>query len=141
MILLCIQRQRHCRWAAVKLRWLIPAARSDSEELHRRQRRCHGKRQRWRWTAIAYGLLLLPHKHIVYHGAAAEHNADANENARDDRRRRMEMIERVQYDAGKEDGYRYEESTDGTRTTGTRFLQILIVPSIKHGRTQQFDGK
>lgn len=53
----------------------------------------------------------------------------------------MEMIKRVQYDAGKKDGYRYEESTDGTRPTGTRFLQILIVPSIEHGRAQQLHGE
>lgn len=77
----------------------------------------------------------------MHHGATTEHNSHSNEDAGDDSRRGMEMIKRVQYDAGKKDGYRYEESTDGTRPTGTRFLQILIVPSIEHGRAQQLDGE
>lgn len=75
------------------------------------------------------------------HGAAAEDNAHADEDARDDRRRRMEMIERIQYDAGQKDGYGDEKAADSARTARTRLFQILVVPAIEHGWAQQLDGK
>lgn len=38
----------------------------------------------------------LPHEDVVDHGASAEHDAEANEDRRDDRWRRVELDERVQ---------------------------------------------
>ena len=42
---------------------------------------------------------------------------------------------------GQKNWYRYEEATYRTCATDTGFLQIFIVPSIKHGRSDQLDGK
>lgn len=48
--------------------------------------------------SYAYGFLLLPYEYIVHHGTATEHNAETDEDAGDDGRRRMELSERIQDD-------------------------------------------
>lgn len=45
-------------------------------------------------------LLFLPHEDVMDHGASAKHDAEADEDRRDDRRCRMELDECVQNHAG-----------------------------------------
>jgi len=97
-------------------------------------------RQSRRSTAIADGLLALPHKDVVHHGAAAEDDAHADQQAGHDRRRGVEMAEGVQDQAGEEDRYGDEEAADGARAAGTRLGQVLVLPSLE-GRLAQLHGE
>lgn len=55
--------------------------------------------------ANAYGFLFLPDENVVHHCAAAENDAETDQNAGDDCRRRMELGECVEDDAWNMDGY------------------------------------
>lgn len=50
----------------------------------------------WKKNALSRRTHFLPYEDVVDHGASAEHDAEADEDRRDDRRGRMELDERVQ---------------------------------------------
>uniref|UniRef100_A0A2M3ZS28 Putative secreted peptide n=1 Tax=Anopheles braziliensis TaxID=58242 RepID=A0A2M3ZS28_9DIPT len=86
-------------------------------------------------------LFALPDEHIVYHGAATEHDTDADQYARHDRRCRVELRERVEDDTREEDGNGNEESSHGAHAANAGFLQVLVAPSGGGRCPDQLDGE
>lgn len=98
----------------------------------RRQR----ESQTHRDATVADCLLPLPNEDVVDHGAAAEDDSHADQDTGHRRRRRVEVAECVEDEAGEEHRNRDEEAADGTGATGARLGQVLVVAPLERRRPQ-----